>query len=199
VNVRLRAVVTSLAVAAILAGCAHSEASVPASGRSGCPTNQPPSLRAGETWDATIATSKGSITITLHGALAPVATGNFVALAACHFYDGLGFHRIVPGFVIQGGDPRGDGSGGPGYTIDDDPVTAAYRRGTVAMARTPAPHSAGSQFFIVLSNTASFSPTYAILGEVTAGMEVVDAIAAAADAEQPSNPIVMDSVSVAQP
>ncbi|MBI3745729.1 MAG: peptidylprolyl isomerase [Chloroflexi bacterium] len=148
-------------------------------------------------------TAKGPITIRIEADLAPIATGNFVALASCGFYNGLAFHRVVPGFVIQGGDPAGNGSGGPGYTIADDPVTSPYHRGTVAMARTRDPHSQGSQFFIVLADGAASSlagaNTYAILGQVTAGMDVIDAIAAAADAERPSHPIAMDSVSVVNP
>ena len=106
-------------------------------------------------------------------------------------------------FVIQGGDPTGTGGGGPGYTIKDEPITATYHRGTLAMARTNAPDSQGSQFFIVLSVAAgsvlaSYN-TYAIFGEVTAGMDAVDAIYKAADAELPTNPIKMDSVTVSNP
>jgi cyclophilin family peptidyl-prolyl cis-trans isomerase len=176
---------------------------LPTVDRSGCPTSQPAALASGQTRTVEIKTSKGSITLKIEGSLAPVAAANFVALAACGFYNGIVFHRVVPGFVIQGGDPKGTGGGGPGYTIDDDPVTTAYHRGTVAMARTSAPHSQGSQFFIVLADEAATSlasaNTYAILGEVTAGMDTVDAIAAAADAEIPSHPIAMDAVSVANP
>jgi cyclophilin family peptidyl-prolyl cis-trans isomerase len=130
--------------------------------------------------------------------------GNFVALAECGYYDGVVFHRIVPGFVIQGGDPTGTGTGGPGYTIQDEPVTTDYARGTVAMARTPAPNSVGSQFFIVLDDAAAQSladpstNNYQILGSVTDGMDAVDAIAAAADAESPSDPVEMDRVVVTQ-
>ncbi|MBI2764225.1 MAG: peptidylprolyl isomerase [Chloroflexi bacterium] len=150
-----------------------------------------------------ITTVKGTITLKIEGDLSPIAAGNFVALASCGYYNGVVFHRVVPGFVIQGGDPTGTGSGGPGYTIQDEPVTTVYRRGTLAMARTPAPDSQGSQFFIVLEDGAASSlasvNTYAIFGQVTAGMDTVDAIAAAADAELPSNPIVMDTVTVSNP
>lgn len=172
-------------------------------GASACPTSQPPALAAGETRTVEITTSKGSITLEIDGDLSPLAAGNFVALASCGYYDGVVFHRVVPGFVIQGGDPTGTGSGGPGYTIQDEPVTATYHRATLAMARTPAPDSQGSQFFIVLDDGAARSlasaNTYAIFGEVTAGMDTVDAIAADADAELPSNPIVMDTVTVSNP
>jgi peptidyl-prolyl cis-trans isomerase B (cyclophilin B) len=168
-----------------------------------CPTAQPAPLAAGETRTVTIDTPKGKIVIKVEGALSPIAAGNFVALASCGFYDGLVFHRVVPSFVIQGGDPKGDGSGGPGYTIQDEPVTAPYIRGTVAMARSQAPNSQGSQFFIVLDNAATSQlaakNTYAIFGSVESGMDAVDAIAAAADGELPTHPIPMTSVTVASP
>jgi cyclophilin family peptidyl-prolyl cis-trans isomerase len=156
---------------------------VPSHGDGTCPTSQPASLAAGDVRTVTIETTEGTIVMKIDGALAPIATGNIVALAACHFYDGIVFHRLMPGFVIQGGDPEGTGGGGPGYTIKDDPITTTYHRGTVAMARTSAPDSQGSQFFIVLADDANSSlsgadPGYAILGEVTSGMDVVDAIAA---------------------
>jgi cyclophilin family peptidyl-prolyl cis-trans isomerase len=158
-------------------------------------------LPAGETRTVTLETTEGPIAITVEADLSPIAAGNFVALAGCGFYDGVVFHRVVPGFVIQGGDPTGTGTGGPGYTIKDEPVTTDYSRGTVAMARTPAPDSVGSQFFIVLDDDARGSlaqaNTYQIIGTVTAGMETVDAIAAAADAENPTDPVVMNDVSVA--
>jgi peptidyl-prolyl cis-trans isomerase B (cyclophilin B) len=167
----------------------------------GCPTAQPIALAAGETRTVTIATSKGNIVIKVEGGLSPIAAANFVALASCGFYNGLVFHRVVPNFVIQGGDPKGDGTGGPGYTIADEPVTQPYKRGTVAMARSSAPNSQGSQFFIVLSdtNTLAATNTYAIFGTVVTGMDAVDAIAAAADGELPTHPIVMTSVTVSNP
>ena len=141
--------------------------------------------------------------ITIVNDLSPIAAGNFVALASCGYYDGVVFHRVVPNFVIQGGDPTGTGTGGPGYTIQDEPVTTAYGRRTVAMARTSAPNSVGSQFFIVLSDDArtalQSANTYQIIGSVTKGMEVADAIAAAADKENPTNPIPMTSVTASPP
>lgn len=170
-----------------------------------CPTKQPPPLAAGEKRLVTIATAKGEIAITIEADLSPIAAGNFVALAECGYYDGVVFHRVVPGFVIQGGDPTGTGTGGPGYTIKDEPVTALYGRGTVAMARTPQPDSVGSQFFVVLDDAARASladaktNNYQIIGTVTTGMEAVDAIAAAADRENPTNPVVMDKVTVSTP
>jgi cyclophilin family peptidyl-prolyl cis-trans isomerase len=169
----------------------------------GCPTSQPAPLPAGETRTVTIDTELGTIQLAIEADLSPIAAGNFVALASCGYYDGVVFHRVVPTFVIQGGDPTGTGTGGPGYTIQDEPVTATYARGVVAMARTPAPNSVGSQFFIVLDDRARGSleraNTYQIIGSVTAGMDVADAIAAAADAENPSDPVTMTDVSVASP
>lgn len=181
----------------------------------GCPTSQPAALAAGDVRTITITTPKGDIVIEMKGSLSPIATGNFVALASCGYYDAVVFHRVVPGFVIQGGDgqfgrvpdviPNLVGSGGPKYTIQDEPVTTAYRRGTVAMARTAAANSANSQFFIVLDDAAAKSlgdpkyNKYQILGAVTSGMDVVDAIAAAADQELPTNPIPMTKVTVATP
>lgn len=205
------ALVLAAAVALAVGACSTGASSLPTIGPSAeptraggaCPTSQPAPLPAGETRTVTLNTSKGAITLKIEGALSPIAAGNFVALAACGYYDGVVFHRVVPGFVIQGGDPTGTGSGGPGYTIQDEPVTATYHRGTLAMARTPAPNSQGSQFFIVLADDAarslSSANTYAIFGEVVGGMDAVDAIAAAADAELPTNPIVIDSVTVATP
>jgi cyclophilin family peptidyl-prolyl cis-trans isomerase len=201
-----------LAVACATLACSASPATSPpppataapsvAAGGADCPTAQPESLPAGETRAVTIATDLGTMTLTIEADLSPIAAGNFVALAGCGFYDGVVFHRVVPGFVIQGGDPTGTGTGGPGYTIKDEAVTTPYARGTVAMARTPAPDSVGSQFFIVLDDEARGSlaqaNTYQIIGSVTAGMETADAIAAAADAELPSDPVTMTDVSVAQ-
>ncbi len=174
-----------------------------ATGTGSCPTSQPAALPAGETRTVTIQTDKGQIVIKVQGDLSPIAAGNFVALASCGFYDGIVFHRVVPGFVIQGGDPTGTGTGGPGYTIKDEKVTATYSRATVAMARSGAPNSVGSQFFIVLDDAARAAlaqyNTYQIIGTVTAGMEAVDAIAAAADAESPTQPVVMTKVTAANP
>jgi peptidyl-prolyl cis-trans isomerase B (cyclophilin B) len=166
-----------------------------------CPTSQPPALPSGGKRAVTIETEHGPIVIDIDADLSPIATGNFVALAECGYYDGVRFHRVVPRFVLQGGAPTG--GNGPGYTIEDEPVTATYERGTVAMARTAAPDSVGSQFFIVLDDAARGSleaaNTYQIIGRVSSGMDAVDAITAAADAESPSDPVVMTDVRVAAP
>jgi cyclophilin family peptidyl-prolyl cis-trans isomerase len=179
----------------------------------GCPKSQPAAAPAGQTMIVAIETPKGAIEVTLTADLSPIAVGNFLALASCGYYDSVVFHRVVPNFVIQGGDGQfarqatfdasRAGTGGPGYEIQDEPVTAQYSRGTVAMARTSAPNSVGSQFFIVLSDDARSAlagpgaNTYQIIGSVSKGMEVADAIAAAADAENPSQPIPMTKVTVA--
>ena len=174
-----------------------------------CPTSQPPALGAGQKRLVTIETAKGKMVMTIEADLSPIAAGNFVALAGCGFYNGVVFHRVATlqdgtPFVIQGGDPTGSGSGGPGYEIQDEPVTATYQRGTVAMARTAAPNSVGSQFFIVLDDkdrsVLQSANTYQIIGSVTSGMETVDAIYAAAGGQElPSNPVVMDKVTVSTP
>ena len=171
-----------------------------------CPTSQPPALPAGQSRLVSIATDLGDIDIRVDGALSPIAAGNFVALAECGFYDGVVFHRTAAlpdgtPFVIQGGDPDGTGRGGPGYTIKDEPVTATYHRGTVAMARSQGVDTQGSQFFIVLDDRAGSvladANTYAIFGEVASGMEVADAIfQASAGEELPADPVVMNSVTV---
>ena len=174
----------------------------------GCPTSQPEALGAGQTRTVTIETAKGTITMSLKADLSPIAVGNFVALAECGYYNGVVFHRLVPGFVIQGGDPTGTGTGGPGYTITDEPVTTAYHRGTVAMARTSQPNSVGSQFFIVVDDGAqsalASANTYQIIGEVTAGMDVVDTIVAMPNSGQDTgnqalDPVPMTKVTVSNP
>lgn len=197
------------------AASASVPASAPASASGTCPTAQPPALGAGETRTVTMGTETGAIVIKLEADLSPIAVGNFAALVACGYFDGIVFHRVVPGFVIQGGDGQYArkgavdrarvGSGGPGYEIKDEPVTTTYERGTVAMARSSQPNSVGSQFFIVLDDAAANSladpstNNYQIIGSVLSGMEVADAIAAAADQETPTNPVAMTTVTIATP
>ena len=123
---------------------------------------------------ATVHTEKGDITFTFFADEAPATVSNFVFLAEDKFYDGLTFHRVVPGFVIQGGDPSGNGTGGPGYKFDDEPVKRTYSRGIVAMANS-GPNTNGSQFFIMLEDNP-LPPSYTIFGEVTSGIDVVDKI-----------------------
>jgi cyclophilin family peptidyl-prolyl cis-trans isomerase len=171
---------------------------IPTVDQSACPTSPPPALASGVTRTVDIKTSKGSITIKVEADLGPRAAGNFVALAECGFYDGVVFHRAIPGFMIQGGDPTGSGTGGPGYEFPNDPVTIPYDRGVVAMANGGRDTN-GSQFFILIAPYDPPAPDYSVFGRVTSGIEVADAIAAAADGEYPSHPIVMDDVAVTNP
>ena len=186
-----------------------SPSAAPPFGDGTCPTSQPPALAADATRYVTIDTDLGDIVIKVDGALSPIAAGNVIALAECQYYDGVPFHRTATmedgtPFVIQGGDGENfDGTGGPGYTIQDEPVTTAYKRGTVAMARTSQPNSQGSQFFIVLDDKAAAplvsANTYAIFGEVIAGMDVADAIYKASNGEQiPADPVIMNTVTVSE-
>lgn len=150
----------------------------------------------------TIATNHGDIVFKTYDADAPRTVENFVTLAEKGFYNGLTFHRIVRGFVIQGGDPNGDGTGGPGYTFPDElnPTTESYRtgyrKGVVAMANA-GPNTNGSQFFIVLEDVA-LPHSYSIFGKVISGQEVVAAIGqvAASANDKPLEPVRMTAVRV---
>jgi len=122
-------------------------------------------------------TNRGLIVLELDPSQALHTVNNFVFLAQHHYYDGLKFHRVLPGTIIQGGDPKGDGSGGPGYSINDEPVKGNYTAGTIAMAKTSAPNSAGSQFFINLKdNSTTFPHNYTIFGHVVQGLDVAQKI-----------------------
>jgi cyclophilin family peptidyl-prolyl cis-trans isomerase len=164
-------------------------------------------LDADKTYTATVATNCGTFAIELGTEEAPRTTASFVALARDGFYDGLGFHRIAPGFVIQGGDPKGDGTGGPGYkTRDVPPDDVVYSEGVVAMAKggqEPA-GAAGSQFFVVTAPDAGLPADYAVLGKVVRGMDVVKRIEAQAapDTPQqggpPKDPVVMQKVQITE-
>jgi cyclophilin family peptidyl-prolyl cis-trans isomerase len=138
-------------------------------------------------------TSKGSFDIEVDPEAAPIAASNFVFLVREGFYDGIVFHRVIEGFMVQAGDPLGDGTGGPGYRLQDDPVRGSYSRGTVAMANA-GPNTGGSQFFIVHGSSVSLPKDYVIFGSVDdAGMKVVDEIAAveveAGPSGEPSSPV----------
>lgn len=156
-----------------------------------------------KTYSATVVTNKGTFGFELLASEAPVAVNSFICLARAGFYDGVVFHRIVADFVMQGGDPRGTGTGGPGYQFDDEPVTRTYTKGTVAMANS-GPNTNGSQFFVCLSDVG-LPPAYTVFGEVTSGMETVDAIAAVetelggdGQMSSPLEPVVMESVSITE-
>jgi cyclophilin family peptidyl-prolyl cis-trans isomerase len=149
---------------------------------------------------ATIHTTKGDIAVDVFTDDAPKAANNFLDLARKGFYDGVIFHRVVPGFVVQGGDPTGTGRGGPGYQFEDEPFSGDYERGTLAMANA-GPNTNGSQFFICLADLAGRLPkNYTIFGRVTDGMDVVDAIAAGPTGanDRPAEPVAMSGVEVAE-
>jgi cyclophilin family peptidyl-prolyl cis-trans isomerase len=159
-----------------------------------------------KTYTATIETNKGTVTAELFPSDAPNTVNNFVCLAQDGYFDGTPFHRIVKGFVIQGGDPTGTGMGGPGYRFDDEPISRDYERGTLAMANA-GPNTNGSQFFIVLDDLRGKLPkNYTIFGKVTEGLDVVDAIAntptsvgRSGENSTPNEPITVEKVIIAEP
>ncbi len=158
-------------------------------------------LEQGEPASATVETSCGSFVIALDTENSPETANSFAFLAEQGFYDGTIFHRIAPGFVIQGGDPEGTGSGGPGYTVTEaPPQDTTYSNGLVAMAKTAVepPGASGSQFFVVTAPAdAGLPPDYAVLGEVTEGDDVVKAIGKLGDpTEQPTQVVTIDSVTI---
>jgi peptidyl-prolyl cis-trans isomerase B (cyclophilin B) len=158
------------------------------------------------TYDLTLETSCGSIVIRLDQKTSPRTAASFAALARSGFYDGTTFHRIVPGFVIQGGDPTGTGMGGPGYsTRDVPPGDTVYTKGIVAMAKAEAEPAgtSGSQFYIVTAADAGLPPDYALLGKVVEGQRVVDAIGQLGDPASggtgtPLQPVVVERASVSE-
>jgi len=158
---------------------------------------------AGDGTAVRLTTELGDVVIGLFNESAPVAAENFLNLATEGFYDDVGFHRSVPGFVLQGGDPDGTGTGGPDYRIEDEEVVGQYGRGVVAMARTQEPNSQGSQFFVVLDDSAEGAleayRTYVIFGRVLEGMDVVDAIVeASGESNQVEDPVRILSTSLEQ-
>jgi cyclophilin family peptidyl-prolyl cis-trans isomerase len=157
-------------------------------------------LDADTTYRLVVETNCGDFTIELDQKLAPKTTASLVSLARGGFYDGTTFHRVVPGFVIQGGDPTGTGSGGPGYsTVDVPPPGTAYTTGVVAMAKggADAPGTSGSQFFVVTAADAGLPAEYAVVGSVVDGIESVRAIEALGLGDgPPSQPVVMEKVTV---
>jgi peptidyl-prolyl cis-trans isomerase B (cyclophilin B) len=123
-----------------------------------------------------IATKHGDIVFTLFPDDAPLHAAAFIKLADAGFYDGLSFHRVEPGFVVQGGDPKGDGTGGPGYRLKAEFNSRPHLRGTVAMARATQPDSAGSQFYICLDDARFLDNQYTVFGQMSDGFEALDAI-----------------------
>lgn len=159
--------------------------------RNGFYTAPPPmTIDPSRTYLATITTPRGDIVIRLRPDLAPETVNNFVFLAREGFYDGVTWHRVLPDFMAQGGDPTGTGTGGPGYTIKDEftPDMIFDRPGLVAMARTPMPNSAGSQFFITTAPAPHLNGQYTIFGEVIEGQEIVNGIPLRNPDENPTTP-----------
>jgi len=154
--------------------------------------NLPPmQIDPNKKYQAILATDLGEITIDLFADKTPITVNNFVYLTKKGFYDGTIFHRVIENFMIQGGDPKGNGTGGPGYKFNDEPFKGKYERGVVAMANS-GPNTNGSQFFILHQDYA-LPPSYVIFGEVSQGIEVVDQIAtaptAASSTGEPSKPV----------
>jgi peptidyl-prolyl cis-trans isomerase B (cyclophilin B) len=160
----------------------------------------PPSATLGGPATATVDTSCGSFEIALDVAQAPKTTSSFAYLARRGVYDDTLFHRIVPGFVVQGGDPTGSGTGGPGYSVDEQPPqNLSYTHGVVAMAKSPAepPGRSGSQFFVVTEPDAGLTPDYALLGRVTSGFDVVQRIdQLGTPSGRPKAPVVIRRITV---
>src|SRR5437899_9168283 len=144
-------------------------------------TTPPPTvIDPSKKYSVTVHTSRGDFVVTLVDPnVAPQTVNNFVYLSQHHFYDGLTFHRVIPGFVVQGGDPQGNGSGGPGYKFADElPKAGAYKVGSLAMANS-GPNTNGSQFFIITGpQGTSLQPSYSLFGTVSSGMDVVKQIEA---------------------
>jgi cyclophilin family peptidyl-prolyl cis-trans isomerase len=160
-----------------------------------------PELEEGATYQLAFKTNQGNFTIELDRDKAPCTSASFVGLTEKKFFNGLKFHRIVPGFVIQGGDPEGNGTGGPGYSTVDEPPDedGLYKKGVVAMAKTLSDPrgTAGSQFFIVTADDAGLPPDYAVLGKVVEGLDVVEKIGKLGGPdEQPTEDVTIESVQV---
>ncbi|MFV2064627.1 MAG: peptidylprolyl isomerase [Chloroflexota bacterium] len=151
-----------------------------------------------KSYTATIETSAGTMTADLFASEVPNTVNSFVFLAGDGFYSGIIFHRVIKGFMIQGGDPTGTGSGGPGYTFADEPVTRKYQRGTLAMANSGA-NTNGSQFFVMHADYG-LPPNYTIFGKLSAGLEVVDAIATAPTGsdDRPVQPVQIVSITISE-
>lgn len=199
-------------VAAILIGRAGGDDSSAGTSAGGCeevaapqPRNvslkaPPQTVKKGEALTAVVETSCGTFEIALDSSRAPKTVNSFVYLSDEGFYDGLGFHRIAPGFVIQGGDPLGSGTGGPGYSVTEKPpANLSYTKGTVAMAKSAAdpPGRSGSQFYVVTAADAGLPPQYALVGKVDEGYDVVERIdKLGTPQEQPKQPVLIEKITI---
>jgi cyclophilin family peptidyl-prolyl cis-trans isomerase len=187
-----------------LAACGGGGKSSTASNR--CPTSGRdvtfPLLDPNRPHSVGVVTNLGRFSFSLDVKDSPCVTSSFASLVRRGFFDGTIFHRIVPGFVIQGGDPTGTGTGGPGYSVKDTPPSdARYTKGVVAMAKTQSepPGTAGSQFFVVTAPDAGLTPDYALLGKVTDGLKVVERIGRLGDpaTEKPTRRVAVLRMTVA--
>jgi peptidyl-prolyl cis-trans isomerase B (cyclophilin B) len=222
-----RALLLAAAVALLAAGCGGSKKSAAttttsaattttsAVGANGCRTVAQPQpgarhepkptthLDPTKTYRITFVTNCGTFTVLLTAKTSPNASASFVSLARKGYFDRTVFHRIVPGFIIQGGDPTASGSGGPGYTtVDPPPASARYTHGVVATAKTQteAPGTSGSQFFVVTAPDAGLPADYAILGKVVSGLDIVDRIGRLGDqtTEQPTQVVEIERTTVTE-
>jgi cyclophilin family peptidyl-prolyl cis-trans isomerase len=153
-----------------------------------------------KTYTAVMDTSMGSMTIELDAVNAPITVNNFVFLSRYHYYDGIIFHRVIQGFVAQGGDPEGSGRGGPGYRFPDEDVTKPYELGSLAMANA-GPNTNGSQFFLISGPSGiRLPPQYNHFGKVTEGLDVVDRIekVACGPGDRPKEDVVINSVTITE-
>ena len=186
------------------ASAAPTPAVVVSGGRSIKQWSSPPAMAIdpGASYTAVLNTTAGPITVELLSSDTPNTVNNFVFLAREGFYDNVIFHRTIPGFMIQGGDPTGTGAGGPGYRFADEPVNRPYTRGVMAMANA-GPNTNGSQFFIMHADY-QLPPNYTIFGQAVAGLETIDTIATAPTKEggegsSPVNPVTIQSVEIVGP
>ncbi|HEX3241445.1 MAG TPA: peptidylprolyl isomerase [Solirubrobacterales bacterium] len=204
------AVLAVAIVAAILIGRSGGDSG--SSSASGCQEVEPPqpknvsfkapkqTVKKGEELTAVVETSCGTFDIALDSQRAPKTVNSFVFLSEEGFYDGLDFHRVVPEFVIQGGDPQGNGTGGPGYTVvEKPPANLKYTKGVVAMAKggTDPAGSSGSQFFVVTGAEAGLPPEYALVGNVSDGIDVVEEIGEVpVEGETPKQTVLIEHVEI---
>lgn len=210
---RGRGAATLVAALVVLgaAACGESKKASTTTDASGCTAVTPPAGKArhaakptarldpAKTYDVRLRTNCGGFTIRLAVRTSPETTASFVSLVKQSYFDGTVFHRIVPGFVIQGGDPTGSGTGGPGYTtVDPPPASTRYTLGVAAMAKTgsePA-GSSGSQFFVVTARDAQLPPDYAVLGKVVDGLAVVEAIGQLGDPSSGGEGVPTETVEI---
>ena len=182
------------------AGCEKVPAAKPKNVKVAKPTAE---LDKSKTYVARVLTNCGEFEITLDPKRAPRTGGSFKTLVDKRFYDGLTFHRIVPGFVIQGGDPLGNGTGGPGYSVDETPpANLSYTKGVVAMAKSSAepPGRSGSQFYVVIGADAGLPPEYALVGKVSEGMDVVERIGKlGTPSEKPKQTVIIEHSVIERP